>query len=142
MLKLTLDRSFLVIGLVYGILGLVLGIFMAATRDHGQLVTHAHLMLVGFLLSIIYAVIHRVWLNEPNRLISRLQFGAHHLGTVMMVVGLFLLYGGHQTHDNLEPLLASASIIVLVAMILMTVLVLMPARSESLAPQAQPSTSS
>ena len=128
-MKLTFDRSFLVIGLGYAVLGMGLGIYMAATRDHSQLVTHAHLLLVGFLLSIIYALIHRLWLDSPGRILSRLQFGAHHLGTVMMVGGLFLLYGGHYPHDTLEPLLASASIIVLVAMILMVVLVIMPERS-------------
>ncbi len=128
-MKLTFDRSFLVLGLTYGILGMALGIYMAATRDHSQLVTHAHLMLVGFLLSVIYALIHRLWLEQPRRWLARIQFAAHHLGTVMMVTGLYLLYGGHQTHETLEPLLASASIIVLVAMLLIAVMVISPVRS-------------
>ena len=136
-MKLTFDRSFLVIGLTYGALGMTLGIFMAATRDHSQSVTHAHLLLVGFLLSIIYALIHRLWLESPNRWISRVQFVAHHLGVLMMVAGLYLLYGGHYPHETLEPLLASSSIIVLVAILLMTVLVLMPARGAQMAQQAQ-----
>lgn len=118
-----LERSYLTIGLIYGALGMVLGIHMAATQDHGQLVTHAHLLLVGFLLSMIYAIIHRLWLHAPNRLVSGIQFGAHHLGVVMMVTGLFLLYGGHVPHERIEPLLASSSIIVLIALLLMIVLV-------------------
>jgi hypothetical protein len=136
-MKLTFDRSFLVLGLSYGIPGMALGIYMAATRDHSQLVTHAHLMLVGFLLSIVYALIHRLWLEQPGRWLTRIQFAAHHLGTVMMVTGLYLLYGGHQTHETLEPLLASASIIVLVAMLLAMVMVLSPARSAAPAAQSR-----
>jgi len=119
-----LERSHLVLGLTYAALGMGLGIYMAATQDHGQMVTHAHLLLVGFLLSMIYAIIHRLWLSQPNRVLARLQFGAHHLGVVMMVTGLFLLYGGHASHERLEPLLASSSIIVLVSLLLMIVLVL------------------
>jgi hypothetical protein len=137
MLTTSIDRYYLTTGLVYGILGLGLGIYMAATRDHGQLVTHAHLMLVGFLLSIVYALIHRLWLERPGRLMNGLQFGAHHLGTVMMVTGLYLLYGGHVPHDNLEPVLASASIMVLIAMVLITVQVLIPARRQTVARPAE-----
>jgi hypothetical protein len=119
----SLDRSYLVIGLVYGALGMNLGIHMAATQNHGQLVTHAHLLLVGFLLSVIYALIHRLWLNQPWKWVARAQFAAHHLGVLMMVTGLYLLYGGHHPHETLEPLLASSSIIVLVALLLMLALV-------------------
>jgi hypothetical protein len=122
-MSLSLDRNFLVIGLVYGALGMGMGIHMAATQNHGQMVTHAHLLLVGFLLSVIYALIHRLWLEKPWKWVSRIQFLAHHLGVVMMVTGLWLLYGGHYSHENLEPLLASSSIIVLVALLLMLALV-------------------
>ncbi len=128
-MKRKFDRSFLVLGLGYGVLGMALGIYMAATRDHGQLVTHAHLMLVGFLLSIVYALIHRLWLEAPGRWLPRVQFAAHHLGSVMMVTGLFLLYGGHYSHETLEPLLAGSSIIVLVAMLMITIMVLVPAKA-------------
>ena len=137
-MKLTFDRSFLVAGLTYGILGMGLGIYMAATRDHGQLVTHAHLMLVGFLLSIVYALIHRLWLNNPGRWIARTQFAAHHLGTLMMVSGLYLLYGAHYPHETLEPLLAGSSILVLVAMLMITVMVLAPMKYE--VPAGEPQT--
>jgi hypothetical protein len=120
----SLDRSYLAIGLTYGALGMGLGIHMAATQNHGQLVTHAHLLLVGFLLSVIYAIIHRLWLDQPQKWLARTQFAAHHIGVVMMVTGLFLLYGGHFPHQRLEPLLASSSIIVLLALLLMLMMVL------------------
>ena len=117
------DRPYLLCGLAYGLLGMGLGIYMAASQNHGQLVTHAHLLLVGFLLSILYAVIHRLWLDSPNRIVALIQFIGHHVGTLMMVTGLFLLYGNHVPHDRLEPVLASASIIVLVSLVLMTFMV-------------------
>lgn len=120
----SLDRSFLAIGLAYGAVGMGVGIHMAAIMNHGQNVTHAHLLLVGFLLSVIYAIIHRLWLNRPWKWLARAQFLTHHLGVVMMVTGLYLLYGGHFPHQTLEPLLASSSIIVLISLLLMLVLVI------------------
>ena len=59
-----LDRKYLVFVLVYAILGMSLGIFMAASHNHGQFVTHAHLLLIGFVVSLIYGVIHKLWLVE------------------------------------------------------------------------------
>lgn len=118
------ERIFLALGLAYGALGMSLGIHMAATQNHGQMVTHAHLLLVGFLLSVIYAIIHRLWLAQPREWVARAQFVAHHLGVVLMVTGLYLLYGGYMPHGRLEPLLATASIIVLVALLLMLIMVI------------------
>lgn len=42
-----MERKFVLTGLGYAILGLVLGLFMAASKNHQQLVTHAYIMLIG-----------------------------------------------------------------------------------------------
>lgn len=123
-MKLSVDRAHLTAGLVYGALGMGLGIYMAASHNHVQLVTHAHLLLAGFLLSLIYAIIHRLWLLEPSRMLSHLQFATHHAGVVLMITGLYLLYGGHGRPEALEPLLAGSSILVLLALLLMLVMVM------------------
>lgn len=118
-----LERPYLYFGLAYGVLGMSLGIHMAATHNHGQLVTHAHLLLVGFLLSTLYAVMHRLWLEHPNRILAGLQFLAHHFGTVVLISALFLLYGNIYPLDVLEPVLASASLVVLGALVLMAYMI-------------------
>jgi multisubunit Na+/H+ antiporter MnhF subunit len=120
-----LDRAFLIAGLAYGAVGMALGLYMAASNIHVQHVTHAHIMLVGFLLSIIYAIIHKLWLAPSTSWVRRLQFGLHHAGTVFMVSGLFLLYQGIASPATLEPVLAISSIAVLVALIMMAGFVLM-----------------
>lgn len=55
-----MDRKFILTAFGYAILGLALGIHMAASKDHGQFVTHAHIMLVGFVLSFIYGLCHKL----------------------------------------------------------------------------------
>lgn len=119
----TIERSHLTLGLVYALLGMSLGTVMAASQNHGQQVTHAHLLLVGFLLSVVYAIIHRLWLASPGRAVARIQFGLHHLGVLMMSSGLFIHYGGFLSPGRVEPLLAISPFLVLAGMLLMLVMV-------------------
>lgn len=117
------DRQYLICGLSYVIAGMCLGIFMAASHNHDQRITHAHLNLVGFMLSLVYGVIHKLWLAaEPSKL-AKTQFILHHAGTVSMIVGLFLMFNHNYSEEQLEPVLKSASLAVLLAAALMLTMV-------------------
>ncbi|MFO7604345.1 MAG: TonB-dependent receptor [Gammaproteobacteria bacterium] len=117
-----MDRKFVLTGLGYAILGLALGIFMAASKDHGQLVTHAHIMLIGFVVTFVYALCHKLWLNNTNSKLAMAQYYLHQVGTFFVVLGLFLYYGKFVAAETIDPVLAIASILVLLALILMKVL--------------------
>ncbi|WKE65857.1 TonB-dependent receptor [Gallaecimonas kandeliae] len=118
-----MDRKFIVIALSYAIIGMLLGIAMAISQDHGQLVTHAHIMLAGFVVSFVYGLCHKLWLGSPGPM-AQVQFYLHQVGVAVLVVGLFLLYGNFVPGEKLEPVLASASLAVLAGMVLMLALVL------------------
>lgn len=118
------DRKYLIWALCYAIAGMGLGIYMAASHRHEQHVTHAHLLLLGFVVSLVYGVIHRLWLNGPGPGIARAQFVVHQFGVLGMCGGLFLLYGGVVEGPVLEPLLGVASIAVLLGAVLMLRMVL------------------
>lgn len=113
------DKKYLVWSLAYVAAGMALGIFMAASHDHAQHVTHAHILLVGFVVSFIYAVIHKLWLGEQTSLLARVQLIAHQAGALTMFSGLFLLYGSIVAPESIEPVLALSSIAVLTAALLM-----------------------
>ncbi len=119
-----LDRRFLVWALVYAAVGMALGLYMAASQNHGELVTHAHILLIGFLLSLIYAIIHKLWLHRPSRTVANVQFVVHQVAAVGVSVGLFLLYGGIVPESTLGPILGVASAGVLLGMILMLYMVM------------------
>lgn len=118
------DRRYLVGSLAYVAVGMALGIFMAASHDHAQHVTHAHILLVGFVVSFIYAVIHKLWLGGQASRLATLQFVAHQAGTLAMVCGLFLLYGSFVPPEKIEPVLATSTIVVFAAALLMIVMAL------------------
>lgn len=118
-----LDRRFLVWALSFAAVGLALGIYMGASGNHGELVTHAHILLIGFVLSFVYGIIHRLWLESPGRVVANAQFYVHQAAAVAISVGLFLLYGGIMSESKLAPLMAAASVSVLLGMALMIYMV-------------------
>ena len=120
----SLDKRFLVFGLGFAVAGLSLGIHMAASKNHGQFVTHAHIMLIGFLLSFVYGIIHRLWLHRPNRVVANIQFVLHQAAAVTVSTGLFLLYGNIISVHILDPILGIATFGVLLAMVLMLYMVI------------------
>ena len=117
-----MDKKFILTALGYGIIGLALGIFMAASKDHGQLVTHAHIMLVGFVISFMYGLCHKLWLGNTTSRLAISQYYIHQLGTIGIVIGLFLYYGNFISPETIDPFLAVSSIAILVGMILMKML--------------------
>lgn len=129
------SRRYLVWALCYAALGMGLGIFMAASHDHRQLVTHAHVLLVGFVVSLVYAIIHRLWLSSPRRGLATIQFVLHQGAAVTLFAGLFLLYGGHTPEATLAPVLGIGSIGVLLALLLMLYMVLRPGSVPDTQPQ-------
>ena len=117
-----MDRKFILTSMGYAIIGLALGIFMAASKDHGQLVTHAHIMLIGFVVSFIYGLCHKLWLNNTTSKLAKTQYYTHQIGTFIVVLGLFLYYGKFVTLEMIDPVLALSSITVFIGMVLMKVL--------------------
>jgi hypothetical protein len=131
-----MSRRYLVWALCYAAVGMSLGIYMAASHDHGQLVTHAHVLMVGFVLSLVYGIIHRLWLDTPRRAIAMTQFVLHQAAAVLLLGGLFLLYGGKASEATLAPLLGVGSVGVLLGMLLMLYMVLRPGTARSPEPGA------
>lgn len=73
--------------------------------------------------SLIYAVIHKLWLTEKTPRFAQAQFIVHQAGAVTMFMGLLLLFGGVVPPAQLDPILAMASITVLLGALLMLLLV-------------------
>lgn len=64
-------RKFILTAFGYAILGLLLGIYMVASKNHGQYVTHTHFMLVGFLLSFVLWFMSQTLAEQFNIKISK-----------------------------------------------------------------------
>jgi hypothetical protein len=96
-------KAFFLTAVVYGLLGMALGLDMAMRHDHAELPTHAHIMVVGWLSFAVFAFFyHLVGAGVPRWLAL-----AHHwlaqVSLAVMVAGLWLHYGGTK---EAEPLAA------------------------------------
>ena len=124
-----MDRKYVLTSLGYAIAGLLLGIYMAASQDHGQYVTHAHIMLLGFVVSFVYAALYKIWLNGYSSKLVSIQYLLHQVGTLVLLVGLFCLYGGFIAEEVLGPIMGVFSILVLLGMILMKAIFIKASKS-------------
>lgn len=120
----SIDRKYLIAALAYAIIGMALGIYMAASHDHVHRVTHAHILLVGFVVSLVYGIIYKLWVAQSSAGLSMIQFACHQLGAAVLLLGLFLLYGNLIPEPTLGPIMGLASIFLLIGMVLMMAIVL------------------
>lgn len=124
------DRKYIACSLSYAALGMALGLYMGISENHTQFVTHAHILLVGFVVSFVYGVTHKLWLgaDAPPRL-AKTQFFVHHVAALTMFAGLFLMFGNFLPQAQVGPVVGIASIGVFAGLLLMLTMVLKtPAR--------------
>lgn len=125
-----MDKKFVLTALGYGVIGLLLGIHMAMSENHVQHVTHAHIMLLGFVVSFVYGICHKVWLGGPGRRLASVQYYLHQAGVIVLLVGLYLMYGNYIEKQLIGPVLGVAALLVLAAMVMMKVLFIQATRAD------------
>lgn len=102
-------RWHLLFGLTFAGLGMALGIYMAISHNHSEMPAHAHVMLLGFVVSIIYAVVYQLWLKTTGTRLATVQTALHEIGAAVLSVGLVLMFGGFAPEASVEPLLGIGS---------------------------------
>ena len=116
-----LSNSFFRASVVYALLGMALGIHMAASHDHTQMPTHAHLMLFGWVGMTIYAVVYRLLPGAADGILAKIHSIVAHLALIGLTGGLFLIYSGDMPTG--EPIASVASMALLANMVLFAVIV-------------------
>lgn len=114
-----------------------LGIFMAMSQNHVQRPTHAHTLLLGFVMSFLYALVYRLWLADSPARTAIVQTVLHEAGTIVIVIGLFLMFGGTVPEATVGPLTGAGAFSVLAGVLVMAYQVArlgQPARVPVIAP--------
>lgn len=107
-------RLFFILAVAYALAGMTLGIYMAASHDHGQMPTHAHVMVAGWLMSSVFAFFYHLFPDIGARPMARVHFWIQALSGVVLVASLFVLLNGNEA---IEPITAAASIGFLIGML-------------------------
>lgn len=116
-----LSVSFIRSSAIYAVIGMALGIYMAASHDHAQMPTHAHLMLLGWVGMAIYAFFYRIWPEAAAGILPKIHAAIAHLALIALIIGLYLIYDGNL--ETGEPIASVSSMLLLANMVLFVAIV-------------------
>lgn len=110
-----LADKFIKSAVVYIILGMILGIYMAASQNHSQMPTHAHLNLIGWVTMGLMGLIYKAWPQTAEGTLATVTFWLSHFSVIGMTIGIGLIYAGMPQY---EPIAIVASLAALLNMLL------------------------
>ena len=100
-------RLFFTFAIIYAVCGMLLGLSMAISQDHGEMPTHAHIMLAGWVSSALFAYFYHLFPAISIKPIAIFHFWFQTASAIVMMVSLFFIYGGNPA---VEPGAAIGSI--------------------------------
>lgn len=114
-------RNFVLAGTVFLVVGISFGIHMGASGDHSFAPLHAHINLLGFVLSMVFALSYRTFAEMGASRLAVWHFWLHIAGAAVLLVMLFLLLSGSITEEGMAPVAPVAEIAVLIGVVLFLV---------------------
>jgi len=101
--------------IAYAVLGMVLGLIMGITKDHAQMPTHAHLLVIGWVSFALFGFFYHLFPGAAASRLAHVHFWLAQASFVTLIVGLFLIFSGH---ENADPIAAVSSVGLLLSTIL------------------------
>jgi len=92
-------RYFFTLAIIFAIVGIILGLHMAMSNNHTQTVTHAHIMLAGWVSSALFAYFYHQFPAIGARPIAMVHFWVQAVAAVVMLASLFMVTGGNLAFD-------------------------------------------
>jgi hypothetical protein len=83
-----IDRLYIVLGALYLVIGMVLGIVMGIRQDFLLSPVHAHINLVGFAAHGIFGLVYKAWPELKDGVIAAAQFWLFVVGAPLLMVGI------------------------------------------------------
>lgn len=110
----TVSRGFLVVGPVYLIGGVLIGMYMGGAGDHSLSPAHAHINLLGFVLMMVFGLAYGRFPEAAASRLARVHFWLHQGGAIILSVMLVLLFSGKLSEEAMFPLAPLAELALLV----------------------------
>jgi hypothetical protein len=89
-----IDSAYVVIGVLWLLVGVILGIVMGASHNFQFMPLHAHINLVGFACHSIFGLVYRQWPAMKASRLAPLQFWIFILATPITLIGLYFTLSG------------------------------------------------
>lgn len=112
-----LDRLYVAAAFAWLVFGMCYGIYLGSTEQLNLANSHAHANLVGFVISLLFGLLHRGWPALQEHRIARMQFWAYEAGAVLLVLGKFFIDQGQG--NALAALVVPGSVLLLIGTVAM-----------------------
>ena len=112
--------------ILFLIAGISVGIYMSMSGNHAVTGAHAHINLVGWVTSAVFGTYLALNPAKALGLLPRVQYFVYVLGAIAMAVSLYLMLDGNAA---MVPVVAVASLVAFVGVLLFAVIIFMPART-------------
>jgi len=100
-------RNFFTLAIIYAVFGLMLGLHMSITHDHGQMPVHAHMMVAGWLMSAVFAFFYHLFPIAAQGRLAQVHFWLQAVSGIFLLGGLYFLLAGNAA---VEPVVAVSSL--------------------------------
>lgn len=101
--------------IIFMIVGIGMGLNMAISQDHSVIGAHAHCNLLGWVTMAIFGGYHALNPRKAEKRLAMIQYYVYTAGVTLMVPSLYLMLLGNMA---MEPVVAVASIITLIGVLL------------------------
>lgn len=108
-------RNFFTLALIYAICGMTLGLYMGLSQDHSQMPTHAHTMVLGWLMSGFFAFFYHLFPDIGRSRLATVHFWVTAASGIILLVSLFFVLRGSA---SAEPVTGISSMVFFAATLL------------------------
>jgi cbb3-type cytochrome oxidase subunit 1 len=115
--QMNVSRNFLLLGSVFLIVGIVMGMYMGGSGDHSLALSHAHINLLGFVLSAVFALTYKAYPAMAERRLASVHFWLHLVGAVMVNLLVFLMLAQIITEAAMVPIAPISEFLVLLGVL-------------------------
>ncbi len=115
----TLPWNFFIFGALAVLIGMLWGIQMSATQNFALAPAHAHLNLIGFVISSIFGTYYALVPRAAEASLAKIHLLVHLVGVVLIVPGIVMALNG--TGELLAKL---GSIIIVISMLIFIVILI------------------
>lgn len=115
-----LAQRYFKVAIVFLLVGLVVGLHMSMTNNHGATAAHAHINLVGWVTSALFGTYYALHPAKAATKLAAIQFAVYVLGCVVMCPMLYFLVTGN---PEVEPAVAGGSLLVFLGVALFAAVV-------------------
>lgn len=112
-----ISRNFLLVGSLFLIIGISIGIYMGASGDRTLAPLHAHINLLGFVLMSVFGLVYKAFPNMAASGLATIHFWLHTVGSIVLLIMLGGLLTGRISEAAMVPVAPIAEVAILVGII-------------------------